>query len=524
MRRLAAEPCPPDVFGINHYLTSERFLDERRHRYPEHTYGGNGRHEYADVEAVRVLGRGCAGVGALLTEAWRRYHAPVAITEAHLGCTPEEQARWLTEVWSEAKLARERGGADVPAVTVWSLFGATDWDSLLTRQRGSYEPGVWDARGRPEPRPTALVPVCRALARGEEPDLPVLDGAGWWRRPARLLYPPEDAADAVRLSSVCETAPKDARPLLIFGARGLLGAALARACGERGIACVALGGRAEADIASPAAVERALEEHEPWAVVNAAGFANVWAAETEPYACRRANVVGPAVLARACAGHGLPLLLFSSALVLDGEAAAREERPLVEGDPLCPRGAYARTKAEMERVARAEMPGALVIRTSALFGPWGEGDFLTRALVALADGQTVYAADDDFLTPAYLPDLAHRALDLFVDGAAGVWHLAHPEPVSRAGLIRRAARLAGIPDAGLRAVPSADLGADAAASPSRWAVLGTERLSAPLLPPLDAALAHYAGVSEPVVTAARVAQVRREARRLLDRGATALRW
>src|SRR5205085_9617209 len=44
-------PCPPDIIGINHYLTSERFLDERLERYPLHQHGGNGRHRYADVES-----------------------------------------------------------------------------------------------------------------------------------------------------------------------------------------------------------------------------------------------------------------------------------------------------------------------------------------------------------------------------------------------------------------------------------------------------------------------------------------
>src|SRR3712207_7623869 len=47
---LAAEPCPPDVLGINHYLTSERFLDDRLDRYPPHTHGSNGRQRYADVD------------------------------------------------------------------------------------------------------------------------------------------------------------------------------------------------------------------------------------------------------------------------------------------------------------------------------------------------------------------------------------------------------------------------------------------------------------------------------------------
>ena len=30
-------PCPPDIVGINHYLSSERFLDERLERYPDVT-------------------------------------------------------------------------------------------------------------------------------------------------------------------------------------------------------------------------------------------------------------------------------------------------------------------------------------------------------------------------------------------------------------------------------------------------------------------------------------------------------
>jgi dTDP-4-dehydrorhamnose reductase len=29
LEAFVAEPCPPDVMGINHYLTSDRFLDDR---------------------------------------------------------------------------------------------------------------------------------------------------------------------------------------------------------------------------------------------------------------------------------------------------------------------------------------------------------------------------------------------------------------------------------------------------------------------------------------------------------------
>jgi dTDP-4-dehydrorhamnose reductase len=59
-------PCAADIIGINHYLTSERFLDERVTQYPECLHGSNGRHRYADVEAVRVCEEGIAGPHARL--------------------------------------------------------------------------------------------------------------------------------------------------------------------------------------------------------------------------------------------------------------------------------------------------------------------------------------------------------------------------------------------------------------------------------------------------------------------------
>ncbi|RZJ62593.1 MAG: glycosyl hydrolase family protein, partial [Acidovorax sp.] len=48
---LHADPCAPDILGINCYLTSERHLDERLWLYPSTCVGGNALHRYADVEA-----------------------------------------------------------------------------------------------------------------------------------------------------------------------------------------------------------------------------------------------------------------------------------------------------------------------------------------------------------------------------------------------------------------------------------------------------------------------------------------
>src|SRR5207247_10829987 len=108
----------------------ERYLDHRSARYPVHLHGSNGRHVYADAEAVRACPRGAAGPAVLFEECWKRYGLPIAVTECHLGCCQvAEQVRWLWEVWSAADALKKRGG-DVRAVTAWALLGSYDWDSL----------------------------------------------------------------------------------------------------------------------------------------------------------------------------------------------------------------------------------------------------------------------------------------------------------------------------------------------------------------------------------------------------------
>lgn len=182
------QPCPPDVIGINHYLTSERFLDERVDLYPPGMRGGNGKHEYVDVEAVRVLEDGIAGHLGVLRETWRRYQMPMAITEVHLGCTPGEQLRWLNEAW-EAALQLRGEGATVVAVTAWALLGSYDWDCLLTREEGCYEPGVFDVSSG-EPRATPLTEMVKALACTGHFEHPTLEAVPWWRQTSRICYEP----------------------------------------------------------------------------------------------------------------------------------------------------------------------------------------------------------------------------------------------------------------------------------------------------------------------------------------------
>jgi dTDP-4-dehydrorhamnose reductase len=410
-------PCPPDVFGLNYYVVGERLLDERLSRYPERAHASNGRDVYADVSAARTLLPGITGVEGLLQEVWDRYGRPIAVTEAHLSCTREEQMRWLVEIWNAAWALQSRG-VEINAVTVWSLLGSHDWNSLLTRDDGHYESGVFDLRA-PEPRRTALADLAESLAHGRQHEHPVLATPGWWRREQRLSYCGTTAVQHVRLPSASVTGVE--RPILIAGRNGILGDAFRRLCELRGLAHRLLD-RAEMDIADPISVRRAINRYAPWAVVNAAGRARVDQAEEHTDSYWRDHVTGAETLAVACAEHGnIPLVTFSSHLVFDGRATS----PYREDATPNPLNHYGRCKAEAERRVLAALPAALVVRTSAFFGPWDETNFVTKTLRSLTAGEEVQLARDEVVSPTYVPDLVHAALDLLIDGERGVWHLAN---------------------------------------------------------------------------------------------------
>jgi dTDP-4-dehydrorhamnose reductase len=476
-------PCPPDIIGINHYLTSERFIDERVERYPDRAVGGNGRHRYVDVEAVRVCAEGTAGPRVLLREAWERYEIPLAVTEVHLGCTREEQLRWFKEVWDAAHTLRG-DGVDLRAVTAWSLLGAYDWCSLLTRCTGKYEPGIFDVRNG-VPRPTALAHMLRDLASTGEHSHPTLDAPGWWRRLERLEYPPVRRQPATKVLTDkrgLDMRRGNARPLIINGATGTLGRAFARLCDVRGISYRLLT-RAEMDIADPQSVENALAEFEPWAVVNTAGYVRVDDAEREAEKCMRENAQGAATLAEACARRGVSLLTFSSDLVFDG----KKRSPYVESDEVAPLNVYGQSKAEAERCVLEALPSALVVRTSAFFGPWDEHNFITVALRALAEGRKFVAADDAIISPTYVPDLVGASLDLLIDGERGIWHLSNAGAITWAELARSMARRAGLDANLVEARPTVFL--QLAAPRPLYSVLASER--GQLLPTLEDALGRY---------------------------------
>jgi dTDP-4-dehydrorhamnose reductase len=466
-------PCPPDIIGINHYVTSDRHLDDDLSRHASERRGGNARDAYVDIEAVRAAGSRPAGVTGALDDAWTRYRCPVAITEAHLGCTREDQLRWLHSVWRCAHQARAEG-IDVRAVTAWALLGSFDWDSLVTRIRRHYEVGAFDVRG-PEPRPTAIAHLVSDLASRRTPRrAALLVEPGWWERAFRL----SDSAHQGQ-TSMLRPSPT---PLLVTGASGTLGRAFTQLCALRGL-CVRAYSRAALDICDADSIARALDETAAWAVINTAGYVRVDAAERDSERCYRENSGGAELLASACAARGVPFLTFSSDLVFDGQ----RQTPYVETHDVRPLNVYGLSKARAERTVMQAHAGALIVRTSSFFGPWDEHNLVTVALRTLARGDVFRAIDDIVVSPTYVPDLVNAALDLLIDGEQGLWHLVNDGSLSWAELVRRAAKLAKVSTAQLQSDSWRTF--DLTALRPSFSVLTSER--GILMPNLQDALARY---------------------------------
>jgi dTDP-4-dehydrorhamnose reductase len=214
--------------------------------------------------------------------------------------------------------------------------------------------------------------------------------------------------------------------LLVTGATGYLGRGLMRGADAAGVSS------ADADIRDRGSVAALFARLRPTAVIHTAYRQDD----------RAVTFDGAVNVARAAAGARL--VHVSTDVVFDGEKGA----PYVEEDEPTPLTGYGRAKADAERAVLAAHPGALVVRTSLLYGGVEPGP--QERLAADPDASFF---TDEFRCPIQVGDLAAALLELVATDRTGVLHVAGADRLSRAEfaalLAGRPVRTASIADSGL---------------------------------------------------------------------------
>jgi dTDP-4-dehydrorhamnose reductase len=381
-------PCPPDIVGLNYYVTSERFLDDNLSAYPESLHGGNHIEKYVDTEAVRVDHGELSGLAPLLREVYERYSLPMAMTEVHLHCTREEQMRWFKQAWETCCHLRTEG-VDIRAVTAWSLFGAFGWNKLLTSTDCDYEPGVFDLRGK-QPRPTAMTKLIRSYTRNEKYEHPLLNEQGWWQRSGRF-----HGSHEYEWKSDNNT---NQFPYVLVVGEDTITSSLPRIFSTRAIHYKVVKTCRDA-------IEMIGKSPKPWALITTDSDA---AYEEQPLWAH-----DMLKLAAECQAAGCQLMMFSAA-----ETIRSQDQEQVN------------TSKGLLAAISKECPSALLITHGLLFSGWDKNNFAYELMRNLRSKENMPLLTDNPRSYSFIPDLLNTALDLLIDEETGIRHLSHPERIS----------------------------------------------------------------------------------------------
>ena len=199
-------------------------------------------------------------------------------------------------------------------------------------------------------------------------------------------------------------------PLLVTGGSGYLGRELLRQ--SPGAIGASRGTGVRLDVRDAAAVRAELDSLRPAAVIHTAYRQDD----------RATTFDGAVAVAEAAAAARARLIHLSSDLVFDGE----NDAPYTEEDEPNPITAYGRDKADAERAVLEAHPGALVVRTSLLYGGVEPGPQERMA----ADPKAVFFTDE-IRSPVHVADLAAALLELAGGAQAGILHAAGGDALSR---------------------------------------------------------------------------------------------
>ncbi|HZL43957.1 MAG TPA: SDR family oxidoreductase [Verrucomicrobiae bacterium] len=215
-------------------------------------------------------------------------------------------------------------------------------------------------------------------------------------------------------------------PVWITGAGGLIGNALVESAAELVPSWQIYGlTRSSLELLDTDAVRTMWTRTQPKLVIHCAAMSHTPACDKNPELAKRVNVNVTALLCSLASG--VRFFFFSTDQVFDGHTGNYNET--AQRNPF---NVYGETKAAAEDLVLSN-PNHTVIRTSLNGGvsPTGDRGFNERLRIAFRNGETVRLFIDEYRTPIPAMETARAVWELAIRNAAGAYHVAGAERLSR---------------------------------------------------------------------------------------------
>lgn len=179
------------------------------------------------------------------------------------------------------------------------------------------------------------------------------------------------------------------------------------------------------DITDQAAVQKAIEEAKPDAVIHCAAWTAVDAAEDEDKQAtvRRVNVDGTRNIAEACKALDCKMLYLSTDYVFDGQGTKPWQPDCKDYKPL---NVYGQTKLDGELAVASTLDKYFIVRIAWVFGLNGKNFIKTMINVGKTHDE-VRVVCDQIGTPTYTYDLARLLVDMCETEKYGYYHATNAE-------------------------------------------------------------------------------------------------
>jgi dTDP-4-dehydrorhamnose reductase len=207
--------------------------------------------------------------------------------------------------------------------------------------------------------------------------------------------------------------------IMIVGAGGQLARCIIDYCTQHMISFVALT-RQQLDLLHSNQIYQALQQYQPYIVINAAAYTDVDQSEVEQDLAWRGNVQIVENLAKACQQQRCWLVHFSTDYVFSG----LQLTPYTEQDVPNPINYYGYTKWMGEQVALQHHDWVIIFRLSWLFSRYGKNFFLTMYRL-LQQQSLVRVVHDQIGAPSYAPQVVQSLMPHLLQlqpEQAGIYH------------------------------------------------------------------------------------------------------